>query len=36
DDWMSVRGRIQTSLVQKEGRTYHNYSLIAENVEYLH
>lgn len=36
DDWMTVRGRIQASLVEKNGRTYHNYSLIAENVEYLH
>lgn len=36
DGWMSARGRIQTNIVEKEGRTYHNYSLIAENVEYLH
>lgn len=36
DSWISARGRIQSRTVEKEGRRYINYQMVAEKIEYIH
>lgn len=33
--WLCVRGRIQSRPFEKDGRTWLNYVMIAEKIEYL-
>lgn len=35
ETWISARGRIQSRQVEKEGKTYTNYSMVAEKIEYI-
>lgn len=36
DQWICARGRIQSRPHQKDGRTWLNYSFVADNIEYIH
>lgn len=36
DDFISVKGRISTRIVEKEGHTYYNYAFVAEKIGFLH
>lgn len=36
DSWISARGRIQSRTVEKDGRRFTNYSMVAEKIEYIH
>ena len=36
DDLLAIKGRISSHQVEKDGKTYFNYSFIAEKVDFLH
>lgn len=36
NSWITARGRIQSRVCEKEGRSWTSYTLIAEKIEYIH
>lgn len=36
NSWITAKGRIQSRIYEKEGKTWTSYTLVAEKIEYIH
>lgn len=36
NSWITAKGRIQSRMIEKDGRSWAAYTLIAEKIEYIH